>query len=54
MVVVEGEVPNDEAKENLEALLEAASTDEVKVVGMVTTRADRDHLIGGRAADGSR
>ncbi|MGM0492824.1 MAG: type II and III secretion system protein family protein [Armatimonadota bacterium] len=35
MVVVEGEVPDEEAKENLTQLLQAASTDEVQVVGMI-------------------
>ncbi len=37
MVVVEGEVANNAALENLETMLEAASTDEVQVVSMVTT-----------------
>jgi len=40
MVVVEGEVADKEAKENLTALLEAASTDDVKVVGMIQTTED--------------
>ncbi|MFW6155762.1 MAG: pilus assembly protein N-terminal domain-containing protein [Armatimonadota bacterium] len=35
MVVVEGEVPDEEAKENLTQLLQAASTDDVQVVGMI-------------------
>ena len=50
MVVVEGEVADDEAKENLEALLDAASTDEVKVVGMVQSRADSDNKAAQAAA----
>ncbi len=37
MVVVEGEVADEEAKENLTSLLDAASTDDVNVVNMVET-----------------
>ncbi|MBD3292668.1 MAG: BON domain-containing protein, partial [Armatimonadia bacterium] len=37
MVVVEGEVADEEAKDNLTALLEAAATDDVDVVGMIET-----------------
>lgn len=37
MVVVEGEVADEQAHENLTALLDAASTDEVQVVSMVAT-----------------
>ncbi len=40
LVVVEGEVPNQDALDNLKTLLDAASTDEVKVVAMVTTAED--------------
>ncbi|MGI5818068.1 MAG: pilus assembly protein N-terminal domain-containing protein [Armatimonadota bacterium] len=50
MVVVEGQVADDAAKENLQALLEAAETDEVKVVGMITT-ADETTSSAARAAD---
>lgn len=50
MVVVEGQVADDEAKQNLTALLEAASTDDVKVVGMVTTEEDASSEAA-RAAD---
>ena len=37
LVVVEGQVPDQDALDNLKTLLEAASTDEVRVVAMVTT-----------------
>ncbi|HCA48533.1 MAG TPA: hypothetical protein DEP45_14625 [Armatimonadetes bacterium] len=43
MVVVEGEVADEEAKDNLKSLLDAASTDEVKVVGMIKTLEDSDN-----------
>ncbi len=50
MVVVEGQVPDDDAKKNLEALLEAASSEDVKVVGMVTT-AEEDETAARRTAE---
>lgn len=37
LVVVEGQVPDKESADNLKTLLEAAATDEVKVVGMIST-----------------
>jgi Flp pilus assembly secretin CpaC len=37
MVVVEGEVSDDQAKQNLQAMLDASSSDDVEVVGMITT-----------------
>lgn len=40
LVVVEGEVADDEAADNLKTLLEAAATDDVKVVGMISTAED--------------
>jgi pilus assembly protein CpaC len=42
LVVVEGEVPDEDALENLETLLEASATEEVKVVSMVTTPDEAD------------
>lgn len=40
MVVVEGEVADEEARQNLTQLLQAASTDDVQVVGMIVTSED--------------
>lgn len=37
LVVVEGEVADEEAASNLKTLLDAATSDEVKVVGMIST-----------------
>ncbi|MEA3300764.1 MAG: pilus assembly protein N-terminal domain-containing protein, partial [Pseudomonadota bacterium] len=42
LVVVEGEVPDEDARENLQTLLQAAATEEVKVVSMVTTPDEAD------------
>ncbi len=42
LVVVEGQVPDEDALDNLKTLLEAASTEEVRVVAMVTTARDSD------------
>ncbi|MFW5868107.1 MAG: pilus assembly protein N-terminal domain-containing protein, partial [Armatimonadota bacterium] len=50
MVVVEGEVADEEAKQNLTQLLDAASTDEVQVVGMIVT-SDTTTSPAARAAD---
>jgi Flp pilus assembly secretin CpaC len=51
LVVVEGTVQNNEAKENLDTLLEAASTDDVRVVGMVGTAEAVEDAPARRAAE---
>jgi len=50
LVVVEGEVADDKAADNLNTLLEAAATDEVKVVGMIST-ADEDSSAAARTGE---
>ncbi|MGI5819704.1 MAG: hypothetical protein ACOX9R_16595 [Armatimonadota bacterium] len=51
MVVVDGEVASEAALANLKALAEAASTDDVTVVTMVTTPSERGEAPSRAAAD---
>lgn len=54
LVVVEGEVPDEDAKGNLDTLLQAAATEQVKVVSMVTTPDEADSPAGRTAEALSR
>lgn len=50
LVVVEGQVADEDAADNLDTLLEAASTEDVKVVGMIST-ADEDSSEASRTGE---